>query len=144
MQSVLALRRRSSFSLKCSQTSVACQFLDRLNPTRRAARPQIAAIDGLLQRRVIGIAVALGPFARDAKIELVADDGNIQHAFETAIVVIADIDGRHRFILIGRFGRNHVDDARRCVAAVERALRPAQHFHLADVDRIPARRNDCA
>ena len=78
----------------------------------------------------VGIALALGPFAGDAQIELVVDDRNVDHALEAAIVIIADIDGRHRFELIGRLGRNQIDHARRRVAAIERALRPAQHFDL--------------
>ena len=58
---------------------------------------------------------------------------NVDHAFVAAVGVIAPIGRQHRFELIGRFGGNDVHHARRRVAAIERALRAAQHFDLIDV-----------
>src|SRR6185437_6561797 len=109
---------------------VGLNLLARLPADRHAARPQIAAIDGLARRLVERIAVAYGPFARNTNVEAVIDNREIEHAFETAVFVIADIDGCHGLELIGRLGRNHIHDTCGCIAAVKRALWSAQHFHL--------------
>src|SRR6185437_408982 len=81
---------------------VGLNLLARLPADRHAARPQIAAIDGLARRLVERIAVAYGPFARNTNVEAVIDNREIEHAFETAVFVIADIDGCHGLELIGR------------------------------------------
>ncbi len=115
---------------------VGVKLFDGMEADGQACRPQVAAIDGLLRRLVEGIAVALGPFAGGADVELVPDDRDVDHAFDTAVVVIADVDGAHRFILIGGLCRDQVHDACGRIAAIERALRTAQHFHLRNVEEF--------
>src|SRR6185437_1664789 len=52
------------------------------------------------------------------------------------VLVIADIPARHRFKLIGRLGRDEVDNASGSIAAVERALGAAQDFGLAEIEEF--------
>ena len=75
--------------------------------------------------------MTLGPFTRDANIQRSSTSGMIDHAFEAALLIIADIGGGHCFELIGRFCGNKIHHACRRVAAIKRALRPAQNFDLA-------------
>ena len=82
------------------------------------------------------VTVALGPFARDAQIDAIIHDGDIDHAFIAAVGVIAPIGGEHGLELIGRLCRNDVHDASGCIAAIERALRATQHFDLIDVEEF--------
>src|SRR6185437_9549642 len=63
----------------------------RLPSQRGAGRPEIAAVGLFAGGFVVGVAVALGPFAGDAQVELVADEGDVDHAFETAVLVVADV-----------------------------------------------------
>ncbi len=102
----------------------------------RAAGPQIAAIDAFVCQRVVGIALALGPFSGEAEIEPIVHDGDVDHPLEAALLVIADFARCHRFELIGRFGSGDVHHTRGRVAPIERTLRPAQHFQLSDVEEF--------
>ncbi len=106
---------------------------DRRPAQRGARRPQIAPVDGRVRQRVEAVAVALGPFAGQADRKLAAHDGDIDHAFVAAVRIIAPIGGEHGLELIGGRRRNDIHHAGGGIASVERALRPAQHFHLGDV-----------
>src|SRR6185437_8227926 len=112
------------------------QILHRLQAKCDARRPQIAAVDVVSGDPIDRIAVALCPFARDAQIGAVIYDGNIDHAFEAAILVVANIAARHRLELIGWFGGDEIYDACRCVAPIERALGAAQNFGLAEIEKF--------
>ncbi len=98
-----------------------------------ARRPQVAAIDALIGGIVEAVALALCPFACKTDIEPVIDDGDIDHAFEPALMIIAQFAGRHCLELIGGFGGDEIDHAGGRIAAIERALGPAQNLDLADV-----------
>ena len=54
--------------------------------------------------------------------------GMLTMPFEAAGVVVGDVAGELGLVAELRLGRDDVDHAGRGVAAVERALRPAQHF----------------
>src|SRR6185437_6948655 len=54
-------------------------------------------------------------------------------SFETALAIVAEFGGCHGFKLVGRFGAGEIDHAGRCVASVERSLRPAQYLDLRNV-----------
>src|SRR6185437_4197385 len=103
---------------------------------RYTRRPQIASIGRVVRLFVKGIAVALRPFAGYAQVEHIARDRNIEHAFEAAIVVIADIDGGLRFPMVRGLGGNEVDDACGGVASVKGSLRTTQHLYLANVEKF--------
>ena len=109
------------------------QAFDGLEADGKTPRPQIAAIDALVRGFVEGIALALGPFSGKANVELIVNDGQIDHAFNAAAAIIADIRRDHRFKTVRRFGGNQIDHACRRVAAIERALRSTQDFYLADI-----------
>ena len=112
---------------------IAVKIRGRVPADCQPPRPQIAAVDRRVQGRVGGIAVALRPLARHANIQAIIDDRNIDHAFEAAVLIIADVGGRHGLELIRWLGRFQIDHACRRVAPIKRALRTAQHFDLADV-----------
>ena len=54
----------------------------------------------VLREFVERITLPLCPFACDAQIDTIIDDGKIDHAFKALLVIIADFSGRHRFELI--------------------------------------------
>ncbi len=115
---------------------IGAQVFSRVQTDCDAARPEIAAIDMIVCRAIEGIAVPLGPFARETHGKPIVDDGKVDHAFETLLAVIADFGRCHRFELIGRLGRCDVHHARRRIAAVERTLGAAQHLDLGDVEEF--------
>src|SRR6185437_12072623 len=78
----------------------------------------------------------LRPCARNTDIEAVIKNRHVQGAHQSPRVVVAGFDLCHRFPLVGGFGGNDVYDTGGRVAAIERALRAAQHFHLADVEEF--------
>src|SRR5690242_18830984 len=90
--------------------------LDRFPAQARSARPQVPTVDGISCYLVGRISVALGPFACNAQIELVTHKRQIEHGFETAILVIADITRDHAFKLIRGPRRYYVHDACGCVS----------------------------
>ncbi len=112
---------------------VGLQMFQRAPSQSEAARPQIAAVDILLCDVVERIAVALCPFACEAQIKPIIDDGDIDHAFETLLTVIAEFGRGHGLKLIAWLDACQVHHACRGIAAIERALRPAQHFDLSRV-----------
>ncbi len=67
---------------------------------------------------------------------MVAVDGNIRHRLQAALVVIADVNGPARLVLVGGLRRNDIDDAGGSVAAIERTLWPAQHLNVLDVEKF--------
>src|SRR6185437_8785217 len=83
--------------------------------------------------RVRRIAVALRPFAGDAKVDTVIEKGKIDHSFETAIFIVSDVGRSHRFKLIGGFGGRQIHHASRRIAPIKRALWPTQNFDLSYV-----------
>ncbi len=102
----------------------------RLHAERDAAGPQIAPIDGLTGGFVECISITLCPFACDTQVEPVIDDRDIDHAFEAAVLIIADIGGGERLKLIRRLRGNEIDDACGRIPSIKRSLRSAQHFDL--------------
>ena len=95
---------------------------------RHPTRPQIAAIDGLVCYVVGAIATALGPFAGDSNIDTVIDDWNVDHSFEAAILVVAQIRRCHSLELIRGFCRCEIHDTRRRITAVECPLWTTQNL----------------
>ncbi len=115
---------------------IGLQLVDGFPTDGDTARPQIAAVDALICKRIEGIALTLGPFTGKADIEAVVDDGNVQHAFEAALAIVSEFGARHRFELIGWLGGGDVHHACGRIAAVERALGPAQNFQLPDIEEF--------
>src|SRR6185437_460799 len=115
---------------------ISLQLLHRPHAERDAAGPEIAAIDTVACLFVERIALTLGPFARDAQIHPVIGDRQIDHGFEAAGFVTADVAGNHRFELVGRLGRDQVHDTSGRIAAIESALRAAQDFDLSHVEEF--------
>ena len=125
----------------------------RLPRQRSAYRIQIAAVDVAVVEQVVREAAALEVQARDADAERVGE-GKVEHplhllGIEIAVFELAcGVDAGE----VG-LGGDEVDHARGCVAAEQRALRPAQHLdpfkvvelaleqtrrdqrHVVDVDR---------
>src|SRR6185437_12679801 len=112
------------------------QIFNWLPRDRDAAGPKIPAVDALIRKFVEGISLPLCPFASNPDIEAIINDGYIDHPLETALMVIADFPAGHRFKLIGRFCSNEVDHACCCVASIQRALRSAQDFRLAEIEKF--------
>src|SRR6185437_4281415 len=96
-------------------------------------RPEVAPIDAFVGRFVETITLPLRPFASKAEIEPVVDQRDVDHAFEAALVIVAEFAGRHGLELVGGFGGNQIDDASRRIAAIECSLGSAKHFDLRDV-----------
>ncbi len=109
------------------------QLLGRLPADTQAARPEVAAVDIIARMFVEGIAVALGPFARDAHIQPIVHDRDIDHSLEALFAVVAEFGTRHGFKLVGGACAGEVYDAGGCISAVKRSLRPAQDFDLRNV-----------
>ncbi len=64
----------------------------------------------------------------------VVRNGDVHHAFKAHGVVIADAGGYPGIKLFRRLGGDHVDNARRRVAAIQRSLRAAQNFDTFEVE----------
>ena len=106
------------------------------NPLHRSAgRPEVAPVDVPLGEAVVVEALAAGPGAGDADAQRVAER-NVDHAVQAHRAVIADL-GLHFGAEMGvRQGGDHVDHAGRRVAAIERALRAAQHLDAGQVEEF--------
>src|SRR6185437_12904163 len=107
-----------------------------LEPNAQAARPQIAAINGLSGQAVRAVSIALGPFTCNANIKPIINNGQIDHAFETAIFIISNVNRCQRLELVGWLGGYNIYNASRGISAVERSLRAAENFNLADVEEF--------
>src|SRR6185437_764820 len=99
-------------------------------------RPQIATVDRIASKIIGGVAVALGPFTGHAQVETVIDDGQIYHPFEAAVLIVANIGTSHHFKLVCRFSRDEIDHACSRIAAIERTLRTAENFRLAQIEKF--------
>ncbi len=115
---------------------ISLHMLKWLPADGRPARPQVTAVDSLIGERVEAVALALCPFTGEADVEAVVQDGDVDHTFEAALVVVAQFGTRHRFELVGRFGGGDVHHASRRIAPIERALRPAEHLQLANIEEF--------
>src|SRR6185437_10598473 len=111
--------------LKVFPDEPGAQLAGWLDAQRDTRGPQIAAIDGIACKFVSGVAVALRPFAGDAKIGAIIDDREVYHPFEPAILIVAQIAAGHRFELVRWLGRYEIHHAGRGVAAIKRTLWPA-------------------
>src|SRR6185437_3151675 len=112
---------------------IGLQILGWLPAHRHAARPEVAAVDALVGDLVERVALTLCPLARDADIQTIIDDGQVDHAFEAALMIIAEFARGHRFELVAWLCGSQIHYARRRVASVQRALRSPQHLDLGDV-----------
>ena len=108
----------------------------RLPRQRAADRIQIAIVDAAVVVGVEGIAVALQIRAGDADAERIGDR-QVEHRLRALRIVIAIFEfARGMDAAEIGLGGDEVDDARRCVAAEQRALRPAQHFDAFEVEEF--------
>ncbi len=112
---------------------IGLEFWARLPADGDAARPQVPAVDAAVGQIVEGIALPLGPLAREPDVDAIIHDGQVDHAFEAALMIIAEFAARHRFELVGWLGGGQIDHAGGRVTTIECALRPAQDFDLRHV-----------
>ncbi len=101
---------------------------------RGARRPLVAAVDVVAGVEILCVAVALIRNARDAQRGLFAER-QVDRALALQLAVVAGLEFDIAAELADlRLLRQHVDGAARGIAAVQRALRPAQHFDALDVE----------
>ena len=114
--------------------------VDRKIVTRRpgqtgTAAILIGAVDIAVGEDVVLVAIARRRPQREAAGEIFRNAA-ADITGNPAIAVIAERDIDHRFRRIRRLAGVDVHRADRRVAAVKRALRPAQHFNGADVEQV--------
>src|SRR5690606_42075706 len=90
-------------------------------------------------RDIVDRAAADGRRDRDARRKLVRQRPR-KRGLRLLEIEVSDADFGHALEIEGRLVRRDVDRTCRRVLAAERALRPAQHLDLRDVEEIEGRR----
>ena len=113
--------------------------IDRLEAKRDAARDRIGGAEVQVLRRIERIAIALASREGGANARLVLSEGQLDRALGLDRVIIAVAERQITVVAreIGLAG-DEVDRAARRIAAVKRALRPAQDFDALEIIKLLA------